>query len=105
MTSLRRNCAEWNFRENYPWISIVDDTSTLGEECEQTNLRDFLWLTFTRSDPARDLYGLNERVEKKHWAIDAPLIVDARIKTHHQKAITFDKVVREKAFQKLHGIL
>ena len=103
--SLKKSLADWSFRGNYPWISIVDDTSTLGAECPQTNLRDFLWLTFTRSDPARDLYGLNERVEQKHWATDAPLIVDARIKPHHQKPISFDKSVREKALQKLQGIL
>lgn len=105
LADLRKSLANWNFRENYPWISVVDDTSTLGTECPQTNLRDFLWLTFTRSDPARDLYGLNERVEQKHWAADAPLIVDARIKPHHQKAITIDKAVRERALQKLQGIL
>ncbi len=105
INSLKECIASWNFRENYPWISVVDDTSTLGMECPQTNLRDFLWLTFTRSDPAHDLYGLNERVEQKHWATDAPLIVDARIKPHHQKAITFDKAVREKAMLKLQGIL
>ena len=105
LASLKESLTDWNFRENYPWISVVDDTSTLGTECPQTNLRDFLWLTFTRSDPARDLYGLNERVEQKHWATDAPLIVDARIKPHHQKAITIDKAVRERALQKLQGIL
>jgi 4-hydroxy-3-polyprenylbenzoate decarboxylase len=105
ITTLKESLAKWSFRENYPWISVVDDTSTLGMENPQTNLRDFLWLTFTRSDPARDLYGLNERVEQKHWTTDAPLIVDARIKPHHQKAITFDESVREKALQKLQGIL
>ena len=105
LASLKESLTDWNFRENYPWISVVDDTSTLGTECPQTNLRDFLWLTFTRSDPAHDLYGLNERVEQKHWAADAPLIVDARIKPHHQKAITIDKAVRERALQKLQGIL
>jgi 4-hydroxy-3-polyprenylbenzoate decarboxylase len=64
-----------------------------------------LWLTFTRSDPARDLYGLNERYVHKHWACEPPLIVDARIKPYHQKAITFDKAVWEAALKKLQGIL
>ncbi|MBR2211418.1 MAG: UbiD family decarboxylase [Fibrobacter sp.] len=105
VAALKRCLVDWSFRENYPWISVVDDTSTLGMENPQTNLRDFLWLTFTRSDPARDLYGLNEHVEQKHWATDAPLIIDARIKQHHQKAITFDKTVREKTLQKLQDIL
>ena len=87
--SLRQAFANWQFRENYPWVSVVDDTSTLGTEHPDSNLRDFLWMTFTRSDPARDIYGFNEKVEQKHWACEAPLIVDARIKPHHQKVITF----------------
>ena len=60
----------------------------------QKSLDDFLWLTFTRSDPAQDIYGLNERFVQKHWAIDAPLIVDATIKPRHQKALVVpDNVV------------
>ena len=67
-------------------MSIVNDTSTIGGNT-QKSLDDFLWLTFTRSDPAQDIYGLNERFVQKHWAIDAPLIVDATIKPRHQKAL------------------
>ena len=103
--SLEQAFAHWPFRENYPWVSIVDDTSTLGEDHPDSNLRDFLWMTFTRSDPARDIYGFNEKVEQKHWACDAPLIVDARIKPHHQKVIEIDEIVRQSARNKLKGIL
>lgn len=86
IAQLRDALASWEFRENYPWVSIVDDTSTIGGNT-QKSLDDFLWLTFTRSDPAQDIYGLNERFVQKHWAIDAPLIVDATIKPRHQKAL------------------
>jgi 4-hydroxy-3-polyprenylbenzoate decarboxylase len=103
--NLRQAFAHWTFRENYPWVSIVDDTSTLGEDHPDSNLRDFLWLTFTRSDPARDIYGYNERVEQKHWTCDAPLFVDARIKPHHQKVIEIDEKVRQSARNKLKNVL
>lgn len=86
IAQLRDALASWEFRENYPWVSIVDDTSTIGGNT-QKSLDDFLWLTFTRSDPAQDIYGLNERFVQKHWAIEAPLIVDATIKPRHQKAL------------------
>ena len=86
IAQLRDALACWEFHENYPWVSIVDDTSTIGGNT-QKSLDDFLWLTFTRSDPAQDIYGLNERFVQKHWAIDAPLIVDATIKLRHQKAL------------------
>ena len=103
--NLRQAFDRWPFRENYPWVSVVDDTSTLGADHPDSNLRDFLWMTFTRSDPARDIYGYNERVEQKHWACDAPLIVDARIKPHHQKVIEIDERVRQSARNKLKTVL
>lgn len=86
IAQLRNVLASWEYHENYPWVSIVDDTSTIGGN-SQKSLDDFLWLTFTRSDPAQDIYGLNERFVQKHWAIEAPLIVDATIKPRHQKAL------------------
>lgn len=93
IAQFRNALACWEYRENYPWVSIVNDTSTIGGD-SQKSLDDFLWLTFTRSDPAQDIYGLNERFVQKHWAIDAPLIVDATIKPRHQKALVVpDNVV------------
>ncbi|WP_290740883.1 UbiD family decarboxylase [Fibrobacter sp. UBA3718] len=86
IAQLRNVLASWEYHENYPWVSIVDDTSTIGGN-SQKSLDDFLWLTFTRSDPAQDIYGLNERFVQKHWAIEAPLIIDATIKPRHQKAL------------------
>lgn len=86
IAQLRNALASWEYHENYPWVSIVDDTSTIGGN-SQKSLDDFLWLTFTRSDPAQDIYGLNERFVQKHWAIEAPLIIDATIKPRHQKAL------------------
>lgn len=91
--ALQRALADWRFRENYPWISIVNDTSTIGNGNAKQSLDDFLWMTFTRSDPAQDIYGLNERFVHKHWTIDAPLIIDATIKPRHQKPLTIDESV------------
>lgn len=86
----------WKFRENYPWVSVVDDTSTIGEGDTKKSLDDFLWLTFTRSDPAQDAYGIDARFVDKHWAIQAPLVIDARIKPRHQKPLSVpDNVVRD----------
>jgi 4-hydroxy-3-polyprenylbenzoate decarboxylase len=62
-------------------------------------LSDFLWLTFTRSDPAQDIYGLDEVVENKHWKCKAPLIIDARVKPHHQKQLTVPAEITAKAKQ------
>ena len=85
----------WEFRENYPWISIVDEGSFNADNI----LSDFLWLTFTRSDPAQDIYGLDESIENKHWKCHAPLIIDARVKPHHQKQLTVSEEIKSKAKQ------
>jgi 4-hydroxy-3-polyprenylbenzoate decarboxylase len=60
------------------WIVIVDDSQFVAE-----SLRNFLWVTFTRTNPASDLYGIESFVTDKHWGCRGPLVFDARIKTHH----------------------
>ena len=90
----------WPFRENYPWITLVDSaTDEFPSGTAQNTLRDFLWFTFTRSDPAKDVFGYNERTCEKHWKCDAPIIIDARIKPHHQKALTLSDDIRNRARQ------
>ena len=86
----------WEFRESYPWVSVVDDTSTIGDSDAQKSIDDFLWLTFTRSDPAQDAYGIDAHFANKHWAIQAPLVIDARIKPRHQKPLSVpDNVIQD----------
>lgn len=47
------------------------------------NLNDYLWVTYTRSNPADDIYGVGEFTECKHWGCKGPMIIDARKKPHH----------------------
>lgn len=90
INDLKRELDHFPYRENYPWISLVDNL-------DDTKLADFLWQTFTRSDPAQDIYGYHESIQNKHWGCEAPLIVDARIKPHHQKPLTLPVSIKEKA--------
>ena len=92
---LKEALACWDFRENYPWISVIDEDALSSDNI----LSDFLWFTFTRSDPAQDIYGLDESVCNKHWKCKAPLIIDARIKPHHQKQLTDPAEITSKAKQ------
>ena len=100
---LKTVLANWKFRENYPWVSIIDEGAAniaASSEARTNNIfKDFLWLTFTRSDPSQDIYGLDESIENKHWKCKAPLIVDARIKPHHQKQLTIPDEITAKAKQ------
>ena len=63
---------------DFRWIVVVDDSQFLAE-----SLRNFLWATFTRTNPASDLHGIDSFVEEKHWGCRGALVIDARIKPHH----------------------
>ncbi|MBT3418295.1 MAG: UbiD family decarboxylase [Flavobacteriales bacterium] len=63
--------------EGIALITLVDDTTFTTE-----NFTNWLWLTFTRSNPANDIYGLNAEHSNKHFSCSIP-VIDARIKEHH----------------------
>ena len=64
-------------REGMPLLVLVDDAAFAT-----ANWANFLWVAFSRADPAQDMYGVHARntCNGKHWACDAPLILDARLK-------------------------
>ena len=64
--------------EKFPLIVLVDDSKFAS-----SNLRNFLWTTFTKSDPATDVHGVDEFTKHKHWGCTGPLVIDARRKPHH----------------------
>jgi 4-hydroxy-3-polyprenylbenzoate decarboxylase len=59
-------------------IIIVDDSQFVTE-----SLRNFLWVSFTRTNPATDVDGIDSFIENKHWGCRGPLVIDARLKPHH----------------------
>ncbi|MEZ5047669.1 MAG: UbiD family decarboxylase [Chitinophagaceae bacterium] len=63
--------------ENIPLIVLCDDV----DFCKNS-FSNFLWVSFTRCNPAMDMYGINANTIYKHWACDA-LIMDSRSKPHH----------------------
>ena len=77
--------------EGVALIVLVDDAKFTA-----ANLRNFLWTTFTRSDPARDIHGVDEFSENKHWGCHGPLVIDARIKPHHAPGLFEDPTVTRK---------
>lgn len=76
-------------------VVLTDDANFIEQ-----NLNNFLWVTFTRSNPANDIYGVDAFTEHKHWGCNGPLIIDARKKPHHAPALIKDKEV-EKRVDKL----
>lgn len=74
-----------------PLIVIVDDSDFTA-----ASLHNFLWVTFTRSNPAADIYGVGAFTHQKHWGCMGPLIIDARIKPHHAPPLIDDAAVTKK---------
>ncbi|MFC6099258.1 UbiD family decarboxylase [Olivibacter domesticus] len=60
------------------------------------NVNNFLWVTFTRSNPSHDIYGVGSFVEFKHWGCNGPVIIDARSKPHHAPSLDKDPTVEKR---------
>ena len=65
----------------FPMIVVVDDATFTA-----ATLKNWLWVTFTRSNPSHDVYGINSHTNFKHFACDN-MIIDARVKPHHAPAL------------------
>jgi 4-hydroxy-3-polyprenylbenzoate decarboxylase len=74
-----------------PLIILCDDAHFTA-----TTMNNFVWITFTRSNPSHDIHGVNSFTEHKHWGCKGPLIIDARIKPHHAPPLILDSKVEEK---------
>lgn len=89
----------------FPLIVICDDSSFTAK-----NLNNFLWVTFTRSNPATDLYGIGADTHGRHWGCIGPLVIDARVKPFHAPVLENDPQVERKVDElarkggPLHGV-
>ncbi len=57
------------------------------------SINNLVWITFTRSNPAADIYGINSFTRNKHWGCEGPVIIDARKKPHHAPELIKDPEV------------
>lgn len=69
-------------------IVLCDDS-----EFTATNINNLVWVTFTRSNPAADIYGIRSTTYHKHWGCEGPVIIDARKKPHHAPELIKDPAV------------
>ena len=59
---------------DWPLIVLHDDARVARTSS------DFLWATWTRFEPAADIYAANTRIERHHLVYTAPIVIDARTK-------------------------
>jgi 4-hydroxy-3-polyprenylbenzoate decarboxylase len=107
--AVARFCAWFNRADAiniFPLIVVVDDS-----EFASRTLEHFLWVTFTRSNPAADIYGIESFVAQKHWGCRGSLVIDARTKPHHAPPVVEDPEITKRVNalaapgKPLHGII
>lgn len=97
---------EQRWLDGLPLWVIVDDSAFTTQ-----TLNNFLWVTFTRSNPAADVYGAGDFVHQKHWGCRGPLVIDARSKPHHAPPLVEDPEVSRRVDalaapgRPLHGVI
>ena len=88
---LARFCESFTERDSinrFPLVLLVDDSEFVAR-----TLNNFLWVTFTRSNPAADLSGIGAFIEDKHFGCTGSIVIDARIKAHHAPPLVEDSAV------------
>ncbi len=78
----------WN---RFRLIVLSDDPSFAAR-----SLGNFVWSTFTRSNPASDIDGVGAFVDNKHWGCSGPLVIDARRKPRHAPPLLEDDEISRK---------
>ena len=100
--TLKRDDAEYDLQvvgavaamavpEGLALVVIADDSDFAARSLEH-----WLWVTFTRSDPASDVYGVGPFTHRKHWGCAGPLVIDARLKPHHPSPLVEDPAVSKR---------
>jgi len=90
----------------FPLIVVVDDA-----EFAARTLENLLWVTFTRSNPAVDVHGIESFTDEKHWGCGGSLVIDARTKPHHAPPLVEDPEISRRVDRlaspggPLHGII
>jgi 4-hydroxy-3-polyprenylbenzoate decarboxylase len=90
----------------FPLVVLVDDSRFTAR-----TERNFLWVTFTRSNPAADVDGIGAFTHQKHWGCRGSIVIDARIKPHHAPPLVDDPEIERRVDAlgapggPLHGII
>lgn len=77
--------------DGLPLLILCDDAGFVAG-----SVNNFVWVSFTRSNPSHDIYGINSFTQHKHWGCRGPLIIDARIKPHHAPLLIKDPEIEKR---------
>ena len=74
-----------------PLIILCDHAEFVSKD-----FNNFLWVSFTRTNPSHDIYGVDTETQNKHWGCHGPLLIDARIKPHHAPPVEKNPEIEKK---------
>ena len=77
--------------EGVGMIILTEDANWMAKE-----FNNFIWATFTRTNPSKDIEGVDSFISNKHWGCTGPLIFDATIKKHHAPAVVKDPAIEKR---------
>jgi 4-hydroxy-3-polyprenylbenzoate decarboxylase len=92
--------------DGLPLLVLSDEAAFTAQTIDN-----FVWVTFTRSNPSHDVHGVGSFIEHKHWGCRGPVIIDARRKPHHAPVLEKDPGVERRVDRlgvrgaSLHGII
>lgn len=66
---------------DWPLVVLHDDATVAR------SAKDFLWSTWTRFEPASDIYAAETKVVRHHLAYTSPIVIDARLKPGFPKEL------------------
>ena len=74
---------------DWPLIVLHDDARVAS------SVPDFLWATWTRFEPAADIYAARTSIQRHHLVYKAPIVIDARTKPGFPDELTVRDDVRD----------
>jgi 4-hydroxy-3-polyprenylbenzoate decarboxylase len=97
---------QYSVLSTFPLLCLVDDS-----EFTARHLNNFLWVVFTRSNPAADVLGAGGFTHRKHYGCRGPLGIDARLKPYMAPPLEEDPAVTKRVNElaarggPLHGLI
>jgi len=81
-------------------IVLVDDSDAATE-----SIKEFLWTFFTRFEPAADIHGAATSVHRFHVGLDAPVVIDCRMKPWYTEVLEVDQPTKSLVDEKFDRII
>jgi hypothetical protein len=76
---------------DWPLVVLTDDAPRAARSSVN-----FLWTTFTRFDPAGDLYAREVELVAHHASFTPPLVIDARMKPSYPEELFCDEATAKR---------